>query len=186
MANEIDKRWGDTGLASGVLYVQIRQPVSRQVWNGTAFEAFTVANVADYDVALAESAAGSYLYRGTFPAGITTFGEYLLEYFLREGASPAVSDPFLGDEPFWWSGAARLSLSDYLSLLLGLSGENQVHRDLEYDGDGNLTEETVRLYRSKATADADDGVTGLVREFLFEAEYFGGDQLTSWKQTRVT
>jgi hypothetical protein len=131
MASEVSHRHTATG---ETLYFTIRN-VSRQMWNtaGTPnFETLTVANWADYDVALTESPASSYFYAGTFPAisGNMTAGFYWVDVFKRIGGSPAISDTLLasywgywdGTTYKWWAGdtthiggdvdsATRLSLS---------------------------------------------------------------------------
>lgn len=105
MANEIQWVHAATGSA---LYAVIRTQTGTH-WNtaGTPnFEARTVANWADYDIALTESPASSYFYTGTFPAisGNMVAGWYWVDVYLRAGAGPAISDTLLGTLFGYWDG----------------------------------------------------------------------------------
>ena len=93
MAGEISHVHTATG---DTLYATIRTPAGL-MWNtaGTPnFEARTVANWGDYDVAMTETPASSYFYVGTFPAiaGNMVAGWYAVEVFKRAGGAPAISD----------------------------------------------------------------------------------------------
>lgn len=105
MAGELFHRYSATGAA---LYGTIRN-AARQYWNtaGTPnFETLTVANWADYDVALTETPASSYFYVGTFPAisGNMVAGWYWVDVYLRAGGSPAISDTLITTLRGYWDG----------------------------------------------------------------------------------
>jgi hypothetical protein len=103
MAGELSWRHQATG---NTLYATIRS-TARTYWNtaGTpALEALTVANWADYAIALAESPASSYFYVGDWPAGLTTAGFYYADIYLQAGATPAISDTLLGTIIGHWDG----------------------------------------------------------------------------------
>jgi hypothetical protein len=102
MANELYWRHSTTG---GDLYVSLRS-LSLQYYNTDTpgFEALTVANWADYDIALAETPANSYLYVGDMPA--VAAGFYWVDVFEREGASPAIGDELIGTLLGYWDATA--------------------------------------------------------------------------------
>jgi hypothetical protein len=105
MANELSWRQSATG---ETVYATIRSE-GHLYWNtaGTpALEALTVANWADYDVALTEAPASSYFYVGDWPTGLTTVGWYWVDVYKQVGGSPAISDTVIGGFLGYWSGAA--------------------------------------------------------------------------------
>jgi hypothetical protein len=111
MASELSWRGVGTGVT---VYATIRSS-ARTMWNtaGTpALEALTVANWADYDIALAESPASSYFYVGTWPATLTTAGWYWLDIYQQPGATPAISDTLLGTLIGYWDGTSFLPWAD--------------------------------------------------------------------------
>lgn len=103
MASELSWR----GLATGSTdYVTIRS-TARQYWNtsGTpAFENLTVANWANYAIALSETPASSYFYVGSWPATLSTAGFYWVDVFRQLGAGAAISDMLLGTLLGYWDG----------------------------------------------------------------------------------
>jgi hypothetical protein len=68
-------------------------------------------------------------------------------------------------------------LSDSIGRILGLTHENFALTDQVYDGDNNLTSATVKLYPSKADAEADTNVSS---EYTITATYNGLNQLTNY------
>lgn len=77
-----------------------------QVWDTTgtpAFEAYVTAQIANYDIALTEQGTASKRYVGDFPAA--SAGYYDLEFYIRDGASPAETDELIGTESGYWSGS---------------------------------------------------------------------------------
>jgi hypothetical protein len=113
MASEISHRHSATAKN---LYATIRN-TARQMWNtsGTpAFEALTVANWTDYDIALSETPASSYFYVGTFPAisGNMVSGWYWIDIFERAGANPAIGDALLASYFGYWDGTTYKWWSD--------------------------------------------------------------------------
>lgn len=118
MASELSWR----GLATGSTdYVTIRS-TARQYWNtsGTpAFENLTVANWANYAIALTETPASSYFYVGTWPATLSTAGFYWVDVFRQLGAGAAISDMLLGTLLGYWDGTTFKPWADDLANWLG-------------------------------------------------------------------
>lgn len=104
MANELGLTYSATGQN---LYARLFN-ASQQVWStvAAAFVPFVVADVGNYDLPLTETPAGSYLYAGDFPSVITAAGNYEWRAFLREGGTPAITDPLVWEEEIEWAGAA--------------------------------------------------------------------------------
>lgn len=100
MASEISWRDASTGITA---YCTIRSS-ARTMWNGSALEALTVANWANYDVALTETPASSYFYVGDWPATLTTVGWYWLDIYSQAGETPAIDDTMLGTIVGYWNG----------------------------------------------------------------------------------
>jgi hypothetical protein len=65
------------------------------------------------------------------------------------------------------------SLGDALTRSLGLAQHNHVLRGLTFNGDGNLTDATLRLYDTAANAGTDDGSTGLLGAYTVTNTYSG-------------
>lgn len=118
-------------------------------WNTTgtpAFEAYTEANWDDYAITLTRQGT-SLLYFATMPAGVLTSGVYNLYVFERAGATPAVTDTFLGNESnFFWSKGVR----QYLSGIATLFWESQINGTAQ-----GGTSTTITLAAS-ASANNDD------------------------------
>lgn len=118
MASELSWR----GLATGSTdYVTIRS-TARQYWNtsGTpAFENLTVANWANYAIALSETPASSYFYVGSWPATLSTAGFYWVDVFRQLGAGAAISDMLLGTLLGYWDGTTFKPWADDLANWLG-------------------------------------------------------------------
>lgn len=104
MASELSWRHVNTG---STVYVTIRS-AARTYWNGSALEALTVANWANYDIALTETPASSYFYVGTWPAALTTAGWYWADVYEQAGAAPAISDLLVGTIVGHWNGTTFL------------------------------------------------------------------------------
>ncbi len=105
MANELEISYQ----GSGTLYAIIRRQSDAYAWNGTAFEAWSDANVATYDIPL--TSKGGDLYQADFPSSITE-GDYRIYYYEQSGASPATTDLILRSFARHWDGAALSSESD--------------------------------------------------------------------------
>lgn len=74
------------------------------------------------------------------------------------------------------------ALNTYLVRVLGLSHENFRIASPVYNGDGNMTSATIKLYGSKADCDSD---TSPIATYSIAAVYTGAS-LTSYKMTRET
>lgn len=90
------------------IYATIRKLTDGTVWNGTALETWSDANIALYAVALA-SLGGDY-YAADFPSAITP-DNYHVTYYQQLGGSPAISDTILGSVDLYWNGKAATSTS---------------------------------------------------------------------------
>jgi hypothetical protein len=115
MSSELSWRHSATGKT---VYATIRSAV-RTYWNGAALEALTVANWADYDVALAETPASSYFYVGTWPVGLTTAGWYWVDLYEQAAGSPAIGDTLIGGLIVYWDGSAANPWSSAVPELTG-------------------------------------------------------------------
>ncbi len=102
MAGELQIRYTTTA----TVYAQKRSAVGT-IWNGTALEAYLTANIATYDIAMAEQGTGSQLFVGTFPAAAVA-GTYRITYWEQLGGSPAESDTYISTETLEWTGAVLL------------------------------------------------------------------------------
>lgn len=86
MANELI-----AGYLTGATLYAVLWNEDGEAWNGSAFEAYNAANWSTYDIALTEKTSSGRYY-GTFPAAITTAGNYSYDVFVQQGGSPAVGD----------------------------------------------------------------------------------------------
>ena len=96
-----------TDTASRTLYAVIEN-ASGQAWNGTAFATYADASWTTYAVSVPEQGT-SQQYVGSMPAGITTAARYSVIIYERQGASPAVTDPVVGQGILDWTGTALAS-----------------------------------------------------------------------------
>jgi hypothetical protein len=110
MANELKANYNGTA----DIYAIIRNRSTSYVWNGTSFVAWVDADIASYDVAL--TSRGGDLYSASMPAAISE-GDYFVDYYKREGATPAITDPRLDGHPINWSGyvASEVPAADTLA-----------------------------------------------------------------------
>lgn len=79
-------------VVSGYTAYAILRNASGQVWNGSAFAAFSEANRNAGAITLTEQ-TGTSFYVGDIPALLTTRGRYKVVAHRRVGVSPALSDP---------------------------------------------------------------------------------------------
>lgn len=101
MSKEILAPVGTTNLT---VYVQIRSRLNSMIWNGSAFEVYSSADIANYATLLSEEgAAGSYV--GNFPTAIAQ-GSYGLVARQRVGGVVAESDPIVATGNLDWTGTA--------------------------------------------------------------------------------
>ena len=122
MANEILASY-DTG---ETLYALVFNAAG-QVWDQTlagaagAFTAYAAADIDQYDVPLAEIAANSTQYRGTFPPNIVT-GVFSVVLYEQAGGAPVVADDErIGETAtMYWNTTANLEI-DLLSMNIIIS-----------------------------------------------------------------
>ena len=94
---------------TGVTLYALLHDATGQVWNGAAFAAPGSASWTDYDIAMAEVATATGLYRGTMPAAAA--GVYTFVVRKQAGGSPAVTDIAVGSGRIEWSGTAEVPLT---------------------------------------------------------------------------
>lgn len=83
--------------SSGVtLYAHVRN-ISGQIWNGSSFEAYNVANWSTYDIAMTEDPSSGY-YKANVP-GISE-SKYRIACYEQLGGSPATADATNGPVSF--------------------------------------------------------------------------------------
>ena len=100
MANEIKVAY-----ASGRTLYFVVLNAAGQAYNGSAFEALSAANWANYRLAMTEAAAGTGVYLGNFPAAAA--GRYAVVACCQVGASAAPGDPRVRAGDFDWTGSAE-------------------------------------------------------------------------------
>jgi hypothetical protein len=187
MARELNVSYND----GSVLYAIIRRASDGKVWNGSAFVTWADADIATYDVALTPL-SGDF-YAADFPSAIDT-GTYFINYYVRAGATPAISDTLLNalaDTIDWVLGGATtgagtglITVSEATSWVrtfarnAGDSTEYtdaQIHRAIQQVGNDFLSRVWCSLTQATITITADDpavdfsGVTGFFARRLTRA-----------------
>ena len=91
--------------AARTIYFQVWNNVG-QIYNtvSAAFEAYTTANIGDYDIAGTEEGTASGVYTGNMPA--LASGLYQFDARERAGASPAEADIIIGGNVLTWNGSS--------------------------------------------------------------------------------
>lgn len=117
----------EVGAATGnTVYVHLRNS-QRQVWNGTTWEAYNVANWASYVISLTEDTSSGY-YSAAVPAGINTAMKITVLAYFRLGGSPAAGDDFAGQSTAPWDGSAwEVGWSTPARTLTSMSGVSGVN-----------------------------------------------------------
>jgi len=112
-------------------YALLRDAVGK-IWNGSAFETYQTAHLANYAIAATEQGATSGLYAATMPA--VALGQYNIVAKERAGGAPAESDTTVAVGEIPWDGArAQPVLSDAYDVY---------HADVHYTKDlANLQDE---------------------------------------------
>lgn len=121
----------DYGTSGASIYAIIRSRSTGQWWNGTAMEAYTAANYANYDVAMPELGTSS-IYLFTTPATLPS-DDYDIFCRLRAGGTPAETDDPAGDP------VARTWDGTTLSPIGGGGGAVAVSRYARYPTAADLT-----------------------------------------------
>lgn len=79
-------------LTGVTVYAQVRND-SGEIWNGSSFETYSTANIANYDIPMAEQGTASGFYTVDFPAAISTgTQEYSVSAYFQAGGSPDEND----------------------------------------------------------------------------------------------
>lgn len=90
---------GQSGLTA---YAFIRDS-SGNIWNGSSFVSFNVANWATYAISMTEQTSSGF-YSGAFPSSISQGRYYLSIHFQRTG-SPTAGDEVIGQGSLNWDGS---------------------------------------------------------------------------------
>ncbi len=108
------------GAAKFVLY----NPAG-EVWNGTAFDAWSDGAIATYGIAMTADGTGGH-FRGDFPAAITTPGRYSwVVYEQAIAAALAITDVPATTPGFTdWNGTFETTLADALTEPTSVPGAN--------------------------------------------------------------
>lgn len=95
------------GLPTGWVVYTLLYDADAEVWDGSAFVAYDVADLADYATATPETPAASGTYACTFPPAAPA-GFYTWSHRKRVAGTPAADDPEVGASavPAYWDGAA--------------------------------------------------------------------------------
>jgi hypothetical protein len=168
MANEIKYRHNAT---AKTLYATIRSQAGT-MWStaGTpALEALTVANWANYKIALTETPSGSYFYVGTWPTGLTTTGAYWVDVFDQAGAAAAISDTLVGTLLGYWNATTfTISLPSTDDMVAALEAVATT-LDHVYTADVTMTVDRVNVQDEYSVLWYKDGVrltTGITSPLL--------------------
>jgi xanthosine utilization system XapX-like protein len=89
------------------LYAVLRNAAG-QHWDTTgtpAFETLVPADWTNYDITATETPASSYQYIAAVPATLAA-GVVYVDYYLRAGANPAITDFLIGTGTYYWDGSA--------------------------------------------------------------------------------
>lgn len=100
------------------LYAQVFRVTDGAIWNtaGTpAFETYATANIADYDIAMAEAGTASGYYTGNLPALVA--GTYSVVVRVRAGGAPAETDIPVSVGTIHWDGSAVIDVASVYSRL---------------------------------------------------------------------
>ena len=110
-------------------------------WNGSAMVAISSVSDANWTTGMAtlieQTTSGSTktaTYVGNFPAGITTAGEYEVEYYLSTAATPG--SQAIGVQDVWWSGATTQFIHSNLSVSGTSTATDGVYYLVEYLANG--------------------------------------------------
>lgn len=96
------------------LYARIYNP-NGEVWNGSSFEDFALANIADYAVPYVEKSGQSGVYLLTFPTAILSGGQYTLHNYLQTGGAPTTADTPINDDAVEWDGTKLIGLDTFFA-----------------------------------------------------------------------
>lgn len=184
MANELNISFAT---ASANLYAILRRTSDSKVWNGSSMETWADANIANYDVALAD--VGGDQYTADMPSSLPTGYNYRAYYYERAGGTPAITDLLLHRSPaFHWNGVVSTAaspgtaewyyanqddLEDAMGALNLTIASNQENTDTDTDTSrvqraGELCDATIdaRLYQFGYTtplANMDDATVQLMK-----------------------
>lgn len=145
MSNELRVIYN--GGASDVVYALLRRRADGYVWNGSAFVVWASGDIASYDVSM--TFHGGDLYLGDFPA--VDAGNYLVGYYVREGATPATTDARITPEPidFYWNGDTQSAAPSDLNAVTA------------YYADGPDLEARFGVEQIKRWSQLDNSVSGV-------------------------
>jgi hypothetical protein len=121
-----------------------------------AWDSFTDADIADYDVQLTELGTASGEYRGDAPSGLnlTTEG-HIAKLYYRDNSSVAIGDTFIGDQ--------HIGLTE--ANVAALGSDSQSATDLKDFADSGYDPATNKVEGVK-TADATTVVNGLANDVI--------------------
>jgi hypothetical protein len=187
------------------LYATIRDR-NGKVWNGSSFEVYATANLANYDVALTEQGTASKIYAFTFPAGITTVGDYKCAiYVYAVDGIPAETDagPVWLEDLYWdgdslasgaeevWSYGTRTLTQTGASLAAVVDGTSlTLHRgdtlSLSLTGVGNISSRNKLWWAWKDSPNRPDSESQLYVEETLGLVYVGGSTPTTGQSASIT
>jgi hypothetical protein len=147
VAGEIRHRHDLTGVTLYAFVLNLAGQV-RDVVAG-AWDAFAVADIGDYDIALSESPASGYRYAGDAPAGLVAGTWYRIEIYEQAGAAPAITDQLLASGWALWDGTY---FRPALPLVVNGSFQVQIDPGQDNTSDNDPTHIGGQLRRTHALA----------------------------------
>lgn len=147
MANELRVIYN--GGASDVVYAIARRRDDGYVYNGSTFVVWANASITDYDIAM--TFHGGDLYLGSFPS--VAAGTYLVGYYVREGATPAITDARIAEPiDFYWNGDSVAGAPSDINAVAGYYADGP---DLEARFGVEQVKRWSQLDNSSSSVDSD-------------------------------
>ena len=116
-------------VAASNLYAVVRRHSDAKVRDvvAAAWDTWADGDIADYDIALTDKSGD--LYQGDWPTGVVA-GRYRVTYYLRAGATAAITDTIIASGDFNWDGAGLSSGSSVTLSVYALCTLDQAKRQL--------------------------------------------------------
>lgn len=152
--------------AAATLYALIRN-ADGQIWEtvGPSFEAYSTANIANYDIALTEQGTASQFYTFTFPSAITA-GVFSIAVYSQAGGAPAEGDISVAEGEIEWTGSVIVAQTGDAFAEIGSAGVGLTDLQLPADGldlvlvDGKTLPAALQIMASVVAGEISGAGTG--------------------------